>query len=594
MRHSKQTPQRVNRSATPTAAPRQTAVSTTRPISPLLLEQTAIDAGDISPAAARQLQRAIGNHALGQLTHNQHAPATPTNLAHTSLQTILQRTTPGTAPQGHIQRHSIQDAPPLPDDEKLLQTKPLTPLTSPRLQRLKTNQGDLKDGGIEGGFTYAIELQNALRFYHEGVKGSTVERHQKLLQAILDKCDQFDTQEEETVKKNKWMEADKGKRLAAVQKLRQEVQDEVKSLADYVEFVKQPYEYENFTIGLNGKFNVNYQPDKNVTNINVNVKFPFPEDAAPTPEDLEKQKGHREKFVKTITDAWSNKYKFKNVREPQAVWGRLTPTEVHVNVNEVANNEHFSIQISPTTAGRASVGGGVTKLWQGSDTPKEAFNPGTQEGELKRVERILPKVLFANNSQAVDPMYKPSIEFLATYLRRINNPKFKLEIVGHASKTGDPGANQTLSEKRANVVKDALTNAGLSNHTLEASGAGETGATADAAWRKVEIKHSLEDSAWKNLQDVTPHEFGHMIGLGDEYGAGLATHYDLTKKAFGEDYADQVAKRGDTDYASVMEGGNDVRIQHYVTFWDALVATTTQKATKPTPKLGHDDWQFIG
>ena len=87
-----------------------------------------------------------------------------------------------------------------------------------------------------------------------------------------------------------------------------------------------------------------------------------------------------------------------------------------------------------------------------------------------------------------------------------------------------------------------------------------------------------------------------MMGLGDEYGdpKRVVTHYALTKKALGEDYADQVAKRGDTDYASIMEGGNDVRIQHYVTFWDALVQTTLTKAAVPTPKFGHDDWKFIG
>lgn len=33
-----------------------------------------------------------------------------------------------------------------------------------------------------------------------------------------------------------------------------------------------------------------------------------------------------------------------------------------------------------------------------------------------------------------------------------------------------------------------------------------------------------------------------------------------------------------------MEGGDDVRIQHYVTFWSAL-AEATQKATLPDPGL---------
>ena len=124
---------------------------------------------------------------------------------------------------------------------------------------------------------------------------------------------------------------------------------------------------------------------------------------------------------------------------------------------------------------------------------------------------------------------------------------------------------------------------------------GQAGASDGPEWRKVDITPSL-NPGWENVQDVTAHEFGHMIGLGDEYAGGgspTATHYNLVKKAFGQEYADQVAKRGDTDYASIMEGGNDVRIQHYVTFWSGL-AETTLKAPVPDPKFGYDDWKFIG
>jgi hypothetical protein len=103
-------------------------------------------------------------------------------------------------------------------------------------------------------------------------------------------------------------------------------------------------------------------------------------------------------------------------------------------------------------------------------------------------------------------------------------------------------------------------------------------------------------SGWQNQQATVPHEFGHMIGLGDEYAGGtpLATHHPLVDKAFGNQYADQVAKRGDTDHASIMDGGNDVRIQHYVTFWSALCDTTLNKAKVPNPRFGYKDWKFIG
>ena len=41
-----------------------------------------------------------------------------------------------------------------------------------------------------------------------------------------------------------------------------------------------------------------------------------------------------------------------------------------------------------------------------------------------------------------------------------------------------------------------------------------------------------------------------------------------------------------------MKVGQDVRAQHYVTFWYALVQAS---ATAPVPdkKFSHDDWKFV-
>jgi hypothetical protein len=43
-----------------------------------------------------------------------------------------------------------------------------------------------------------------------------------------------------------------------------------------------------------------------------------------------------------------------------------------------------------------------------------------------------------------------------------------------------------------------------------------------------------------------------------------------------------------------MDGGSDVRIQHYITMWDVLGQLTSKKASVPTPKLGDADWKFVG
>lgn len=372
---------------------------------------------------------------------------------------------------------------------------------------------------------------------------------------------------------------------------------------DYEKFVAGTYAWPNRTAGVNGKFDVSYSPAAKQMSVKVKVKFEFPDVTGTTDADKKIMDNYRANYISQVQNAWSKRYNFQNVREPQEAWKKLNPVTVTVQVEEVKSNPHFLIQAYIKKEGTAQVSGGnagafnKTELYKGDDTPTARFNPGTEQGELQRVARINPSpILFNNNMAAVKAEYTPKLTFLATYLRRINNPKFDITITGHASNTGQKSYNQMLAGERAKNVEGVLKNNGLTNHNMSSGSVGATGATAGAEWRKVDINVKIP-AGWQNVQDVTPHEFGHMIGLGDEYGGGAnakATHYDLVVKAFGKEYADQVAKRGDTDYASIMEGGNDVRIQHYVTFWEALCETTLQKANAPTKRFGYDDWKFIG
>lgn len=368
---------------------------------------------------------------------------------------------------------------------------------------------------------------------------------------------------------------------------------------DFATFTGASYSFPNYTVGTNGKFDFTYSPSAKQASVNVRVKFDFPDVKGNAFEKFMSTYTHAMKFITQATSAWSGQYQFENVRAPQAVWGKLNPLSVKVNVVPVTKNEHFTVRMwlhkADGPGDPTAVGGGVTTFHKGDYEAQERFNPQTREGEIKRAQRITPSpIKFENDGVTIKAVYKDKLRFLATYLKRISNPPFTLNLVGHANNVGDAAYNKALSERRAQEVSDFLQSAGLTNHTIVVSGVGEDGATASPDWRKVTIDPTVP-VGWKNQQATMQHEFGHMIGLGDEYAGGTptSTHYNLTKKAFGQDYADQVAKRGDTDYASIMEGGDDVRIQHYVTFWAALADTTLQKAPVPTPKFGYNDWRFV-
>ena len=49
-----------------------------------------------------------------------------------------------------------------------------------------------------------------------------------------------------------------------------------------------------------------------------------------------------------------------------------------------------------------------------------------------------------------------------------------IQIAGHTDNTGEPEANMTLSESRANAVHDYLVSQGISENRLQAAGYGQS------------------------------------------------------------------------------------------------------------------------
>lgn len=81
------------------------------------------------------------------------------------------------------------------------------------------------------------------------------------------------------------------------------------------------------------------------------------------------------------------------------------------------------------------------------------------------------RLLFDSNSATLQPASQEQLNNIVAILKAYPNAHVK--IGGYTDSTGDQAANQTLSQNRANTVRDAIVAGGIDSSRLEAQGYGE-------------------------------------------------------------------------------------------------------------------------
>ena len=147
------------------------------------------------------------------------------------------------------------------------------------------------------------------------------------------------------------------------------------------------------------------------------------------------------------------------------------------------------------------------------------------------------------------------------------------------------------SEDRARNVSNEIVKGGAKT-TPTSVPKGEEGATEDPVWRRVDIQ--VKD--FTSQQTTVKHEFGHILGLGDEYPTKDAV--PATSRPVGTPVAHSALAQnlipGQQPILahhdeSIMSNGEQVRPYHYVTFLEALgnmTGTTGTWDIKPGPGVG--------
>lgn len=203
------------------------------------------------------------------------------------------------------------------------------------------------------------------------------------------------------------------------------------------------------------------------------------------------------------------------------------------------------------------------------------------------------EVLFKRGSVTLDDAAKSHLQnIIFSFQSPSAGAGTSIDIVGHADTTGGgtpegDAKNQEISEKRAAAVADYLRETRVGGNNLvnatarikTTSGVGSTGGGTDARSRRVDIRF-----AGGGGQNTAAHEFGHMLGLDDQYAVDPAGVQGVVAgtggavgTATGDDARTTAAGLGNSTYENndnLMSLGNTIRSPHYLTLKEALHTVT--------------------
>lgn len=177
------------------------------------------------------------------------------------------------------------------------------------------------------------------------------------------------------------------------------------------------------------------------------------------------------------------------------------------------------------------------------------------------------RILFEPGSDQVGMDDRARLRTFGATLGAEDIPPFPIALTGHSSAEDLLAeAEETLSERRARNVSSEIVEAGA-QHEPSVAAEGDSGAAATPEWRRVDIGVGRFEAD----QTTVAHEFGHMLGLGDEYPDAAS---DVGKPAAHSTLAERlipgqqpILKHHDE---SIMSAGEDVRPPHYATFLEVL------------------------
>jgi outer membrane protein OmpA-like peptidoglycan-associated protein len=281
----------------------------------------------------------------------------------------------------------------------------------------------------------------------------------------------------------------------------------------------------------------------------------------------------RQQFFRTISADWSGKHQFR-LTHPDYL-AHLCTLRVRVAADD--RQPHSTVTVHkrlPHNKRIRSFVNNVDPAVQGANSALlDSRDNDTEDNQRRRFVLVQP---FPHNSADVSSL-GPALDVAAAKIkRRTRTPPATeedgLRIIGFTSIGGTHRRNSELQQQRAAAVRQAVGQR-LGWSTIGHAGGMDEAAGSAPKFRRVEIH--LPDLMAR--QRTSSHEFGHLIGLGDEYEEGAreasdpSTHFEDVKKEMSPEAADEMRVVDDDDIMSI---GSEVRRGHYLPFLQTLKNAT--------------------
>ena len=308
----------------------------------------------------------------------------------------------------------------------------------------------------------------------------------------------------------------------------------------------------------------------------------------------------------SVQTSWGGQHEFF-INKPQWEWiGARVHVDIEVHEGERAENDHLAVESikTPPTENLYSHGGFSSTGGGAADNAFDQTMTLASTDVAPRVDgnAMHETVLFAHNSDALDPTATNTIDRVIDRFREAFNPTTgapdsrnnpaQVVLEAHASASGEPGYNLGLSQRRADAVHGYLNSNGFTNVVTRVSddNRGEADANQAAVGQAAEAPDRRVDMIIDGgqAQVLANHEFGHAFGLGDEYAVdpvpqgitgtggptGTPASHDGMAAAMTDSSGVNLPGAICQNNGGIMSLGNAVRPQHYATFHDALVELT--------------------